>query len=145
MGWLNNRSVQVGLAYMRPIADNVDGNWTNESGSNVDLFASVDEVSPASDADFIKSGLTPSADKVKLKLTTPIAPVGPVVVFYRYWKSGAPTMNLTVNLKQGNTVISTVTLSDISRTPTDGNFQLSSPEFASITDFGDLYIEFQAN
>jgi len=129
---------------MRPNADNVDGTWTNESNSNVNLFASIDEIT-ASDSDFIKSKLDPVADVVKLKLDTPISTNPPVTIFYRYWKTGAGAMNLVVRLKQGNTTIASNTHNGISKDHTDGSFSLSTPEFNNITNFSDLYIEFQAN
>jgi hypothetical protein len=55
--------------FARPDADVTDGGWTNEVGSNVNLFASVDEA-VASDADLIQSGDSPATgDMVELNLS----------------------------------------------------------------------------
>jgi len=52
---------------VRPVADLSDGAWLNELGSNVNLYASVDEVVP-DDADYIRSEVTPSNSAVILQL-----------------------------------------------------------------------------
>lgn len=41
-----------------PVGDVSDGGWTNELGSTVDLYASIDEATP-SDADYVRSSLSP--------------------------------------------------------------------------------------
>jgi alpha-tubulin suppressor-like RCC1 family protein len=58
----------------RPQSDVTDGGWTNELGSNVNLAASVDEVSP-DDADWIKSSAAAN-DTCVLQLS-PIDPISP--------------------------------------------------------------------
>jgi len=61
--------------FARPSADVSDGNWLNESSSNTNLYASIDEVT-ASDADYIRSGANPSNDECVVQLgsiSTPAA------------------------------------------------------------------------
>ena len=76
------------LTTIQPDADITDGNWVNEVGSNVDLYASVDEAL-ASDSDYIRSGDSPSADIVRLRLSNHDAtPNEPYRVRYRYQRAG---------------------------------------------------------
>jgi hypothetical protein len=49
-----------------PIADVTDGLWLNQAGSNVDLYAAVDEQA-ADDTDYIQSSLDPTSDAVELR------------------------------------------------------------------------------
>jgi hypothetical protein len=65
------RSPIAQLVY--PSADVSDGSWTNELGSAVNLYASLDE-STASDADYIQSSVNPSSDAAELALGTLSAP-----------------------------------------------------------------------
>ena len=48
--------------FARPSSDVADGSWLNESASNVNLYASIDEET-ASDADYIQSGANPVNDE----------------------------------------------------------------------------------
>jgi hypothetical protein len=57
-----------------PSADVTDGNWLNESGSNTNLFASIDEADTPSDADYIQSAANPSSDLVEYGLSTVTEP-----------------------------------------------------------------------
>ena len=57
------------VQYARPSADVEDGSWTNESGNNTDLYASIDE-STASDSDYIQSAVNPSSDATTLSLSS---------------------------------------------------------------------------
>lgn len=131
--------------YIRPDADSADGGWTNESGNNTNLFASIDETA-ASDSDYIQSALTPVNDIVTVRLSDPSAGVGqPVNVSYRYQKVGSDTIDLIVRLKQGATTKATWTHSNISTSYVDARQTLSGGEFASITDWTDLFLEFEAD
>ena len=59
--------------FARPSADVSDGNWLNESSSNTNLYASIDEVT-ASDADYIRSGTAPTNDTCTVSLGTIATP-----------------------------------------------------------------------
>lgn len=134
----------VVLLYLRPDADSIDGSWTNELGGTT-LFSSIDE-SVADDADYIQSSALPSMDVAKIGLSNPSARVtSPVKVRYRYKKDSAAAADLTVRLLQGATQIASWTHSGISSSFVTTEQTLSGPEFASITDFDDLYIEFTAD
>jgi hypothetical protein len=123
--------ISVELQYASLIADLSDGSWTNELGSNVNLYASVDEGSP-SDADYIQSSLSPVVpDEVKLRF-------GPLfdpqvnnyhTVRYQYRKDdpGFDQINLTVRLYRadGVTVIGEQTHLDIG-TLTEGVLVITS-------------------
>jgi hypothetical protein len=64
--------------FARPSADVADGNWLNESASNTNLYASIDEVT-ASDADYIRSGAGPTNDTCTVALGTIGTPVAGTV------------------------------------------------------------------
>jgi hypothetical protein len=59
--------------YSRPTSDIADGGWLNESSSNTNLYASIDEVT-ASDADYIRSGATPADDTCTVGITGIVTP-----------------------------------------------------------------------
>jgi len=131
--------------FLRPDADVTDGGWTNEAGSNVNLFASIDEAS-ASDADYIQSAPNPASDVCKISLgDSAFALVAPVYVRYRYKKdSAAQTMALTVRLLEGTTPRASWTQSNISTSFVTTEQTLSAGELAAITDFNNLFLEFTA-
>ncbi len=133
---------------IRPSADSVDGSWTNESGGT-DLYGSIDEAS-ATDGDFIQSPSNPVNAACKIKIGAPSIgssiPTQPMVVAYRYSKSAVgAALDLTVRLLQGSTVIASWTETDIGLSWVTRERTLTAPQFASITDFSDLYIEFEGD
>lgn len=137
----------VGAATMllRPDADITAGGWLNEVGG-VTLFSSIDEV-VAGDADYIVSGSSPVNDSCEIRLSDPGSLAAqPAKVRYRYWRTGAAgSMELRVRLLQGATQITSWTHSAITSTHTTTEQTLSTPEFAAITNFNDLRLEFRAN
>jgi len=127
-----------------PDADITDGSWTDQDGGT-NLFAAIDEP-VLSDSDYIKSSSNPVNDVCEVRLSDPgSAPSQPFEVFYRYKKSGGATIDLIVKLVQGTTVIATWTHNDISSSFVTASQVLSGGEFASITDFNDLRIRFEAD
>lgn len=121
-----------------------NGSWTG-------TFADIDET-PASDIDFLASPSGPTTSHYyELSLSdveVPFARTG-ITVRYRYAKSGndnGKTTNLTVELRQGSTVIASQTHTDIPGVDgsgwRDGNFTLSPAQANTITDFGDLRLRF---
>jgi hypothetical protein len=148
--WFNGAPVAFLLpgtttpVFMRPDADDSDGGWTDAADSTTDLFASIDESTP-SDVDYIKSGPNPTADVCRVRLSDPGVAVGePLVVRYRYWKEGTGTIELKVRLMQGVVEIVEWIHSGVSTSHVTAEQTLSGPEFASITDFNDLFVEFEA-
>ena len=128
--------------FLRPDADSIDGNWLNQSGSNVDLFASLDEIT-ASDTDYIESPLAPVAETCRLAMSNPPGVVSqPVIVSYRFnLINGVP---LTVRLLQGTTTIASwVETTGSGWTTSDRT--LTGLEFAAISDFTNLFVELEAN
>jgi hypothetical protein len=129
---------------IRPSADDTDGNWTNEAAGTT-LYTSIDE-SVASDVDYIQSGDDPANDLCKIKLASPVGtPLEPFLVRHRYKKDGVGEMNLTVALLEGATTIASWSYLDIADTYVDGEETLSAGEFATITDFTNLYLTFNAS
>lgn len=132
--------------FARPDADVTDGSWTNQAGSNVNLYQSVDEVSP-DDADYIQSSEAPSSDTCEISLETLTDPVTSSghIVRYRYRKSGGATINLTVSLRQGaSTEIAAWTHNGIGTDWLNAEQTLSGGQADAISDYSDLRMRFVA-
>jgi len=131
---------------IRPNADVSLGNWTDELDGTTNIYLSIDETS-ANDADYVKSGETPSADKYRFHLSDPTDPVcsGGHSITYRYKKESAGnTMSLVVRLIENVTTIATWTETDISDTLTTTTRFLTPTEADAITDYSDLRVELEA-
>src|SRR5215217_3066631 len=130
-----------------PISDVTDGSWLNELGSNTNLFASIDET-VASDTDYIISSALSSgvSDTCEVGLTALNDPVSSSshTVAYRYRAQGVGTMNLTVRLMQGASIIASWTHTSVSTTYAVATQTLSGAEANSITDYADLRLRFVA-
>lgn len=136
----------VSVAYLRPSADSNTGTWTNQAGSST-LYTMIDE-SSADDADYIQSSASPSNDVCTIKLEAPngYTPLHPFTVKYRFKKSdSANTLDLRVRLLQGTTEIAQWSEMNVTNSYITQARTLSRPQFATITQFSDLYLEFRAN
>jgi hypothetical protein len=133
------------LYYLRPDADAIDGGWIGQDGST-NLYAKIDEAT-LDLGDYIMSGFDPVNDVCKVGLSDPLAaPTMPMSVRYSASKSAATgSMELRVRLLQGNTQIASWTESNVPTTPISYTRELTAGEFAAITNFSDLYLEFRAN
>jgi hypothetical protein len=134
--------------FARPDADdNNAGAWTTEGGGSANLYQSIDEAS-ASDADYVQSPVAPAAAIFRARLSDIEDPQSSTghVVRYRYAKdaAGGATINLTVRLKEGAATRATWTHNDISETFTAAAQALSGAEADSITDYTNLFLEFEA-
>jgi len=134
------------MAFLRPDADDLDGNWTTQAGSTT-LFNVLDEETP-DDADYIRSGPAPVNDIARLRLSDPVGGVNTsqdVTVRYRYGKSGPGKIDMTVRLKEGTTTRATWTHTNVGTSLTTAAQVLSGGEKSSIADWSNLFIEFEAN
>lgn len=138
------------LQLLVPDADTTVGNWTTHTGSATNLYQQIDEDS-ANDSDFIQSEPAPSASVVKFGLSngspTPTAD-DTQRVRYRYSKDAddGVSLDLTVSLVEGaSTVIASWTHVGITTTLTTANQVLTAPQKASITDYDNLFIQFEAS
>lgn len=127
-----------------PVSDVSVGLW-----SATPLWQKVDEFT-ASDADLIVSATNPSNDTCEVGLTTTTTdPVSSSnhIVSYRYAKSasGGRTIDLTVRLMQGTTIIATFSHTNIGNTVTQADQTLTGAQADSITNYGDLRLRFIAN
>jgi hypothetical protein len=135
-----------GIAYkfLSPDADSIDGGWTNEADGTI-LSPSIDEMI-SDDSDFIKSSQNPAADICKISLSDPtVTPAAPFAIMYRYKKVGTDQIDLTVRLLQGTTQIAAWSHPNIGTGFLNAEQLLTNPEFATITDFNNLFVEFNAN
>jgi len=138
------------VVYMRPDADDSVGSWTTDTGASTNLYQSIDE-DPFNDSDFVRSEIDPTTSVYKARLSNPIeAPDsgGNHYVRYRYQKDdvNGQQINLTVRLIQGaSTEIASWTHNNIGATISQVSQQLSSPEISSISDYDDLFLEFEAD
>jgi hypothetical protein len=134
----------MALLKLRPDADGSNTGWIDQAGGSTNLFATVDEVTQ-DDADFVRSSNNPAGDIIRFRLSDPGAVLTqPLNVSYRYGTVGSGSMSITARLKQGSTVIASWVHLDASTTFKTVTQTLTSPEFAAITDFNDLFIEFEA-
>ena len=132
----------VEFQYLRPSADSAAGSWTVTP-----LYQKLDET-PYDDGDYITSPANPQAASCKIKVQSGLDPAMSTghVVRYRYQKnaSGGQALSLTVRLMQGNTVIASNTHNNVANGFSQGSFTLSAGEANSITDYTDLYLQFEA-
>lgn len=134
------------IAY--PDADITDGGWLNELASATDLYASIDEIWPADDDDYIMSSGAPSADACTVGLSNVSDPSSSTghLVRYRYGKRNATTtIDLTVRLLQGAVTIASWDHTDIAVAPADAEQTLTSGQADAITDYSDLRLQFEAS
>jgi len=66
-------------------------------------------------------------------------------VDYRYHKDAADTLDLTVQLRQGTTVIASLVHTNIAAAPTAGTFSLTEAQVGAITDYTNIRLRFIAN
>ena len=136
---------------LRPQFARPDG-LTGSNGTWTGSYASIDEA-PASDADFLASPSGPTTSnyyEISLSnVSEPHVPTG-ITVRYRYAKSGnnsGKTTNLTVELRQGATVIASQAHPNIPGVTGSGwqagSFTLTTAEANAVTNFADLRLRFR--
>lgn len=137
-----------------PVADSVDGAWTTQAGGSA-LAAAIDETTPE-DADYITSEASPSTSPCRVKLDSlgdPESSTGHIIR-WRISKdvTGGGTIGMTVSLYQGGgdvlgagTLIADFVRANVSDAWTTFEETLSAGEANAITDYGDLYVEFEAD
>jgi hypothetical protein len=143
-GWSSGVSVQI----LSPDADTSISDWTDQAGGATNIYLSIDE-QPYSDADYVQSPSPPTSSVARFDLSDPASGFAlgdPVVISYRF-RAGTNSGTLTVSLKQGTTLIKSWTHTGAGITT---SFQtaaqtLTTTDLASITDFTNLFIEFQAS
>lgn len=140
--------------FARPSTDATKGNWTDQGAGTTNLFQAIDET-VASDADYVQSGLAPSADVYVTKLSAVEDPQSSSghTVRYRYGKnaSGGAQINLTVELRSAytnestqGTLIASWSHTDVSDVLATAAQTLAGAEADSITSYGNLYLRFSA-
>lgn len=133
-----------------PSADSVDGAWTNQAGSNVNMYQSIDEGSAAgSTADYIQSELGPSASVNRMKIASGTTP-GSGQKLYRAYigknLTGGATINMVIRLYEGGgDVAGAGTLKD---TFTFNNVDAAGTQLGTMigtyTDWTNIYREWEA-
>lgn len=136
-------SVLNGLQFSFPDQDASAGNWTETP-----LFEKVDE-SPHNDNDFISSPVNPNNEVSQLRLQSINTPDNRLNhrLRYRFKKSGTPsiTLNFTVGLYDGDTLIAEQTHSDVSRDWIYGILSLSEAQANNITSYSNLRVRLTAD
>ena len=111
------------------------------------LYPKIDEVYP-DDTDFISSANDPIDSSCEVKLESAIDPASSQghVISYRYRKNNQNRpMNLTVQLKQGGSLIAQWVHLAINSNWIEADQLLTTLEADSITDYSDLRLKFIAN
>jgi hypothetical protein len=129
----------------RPASDIALGNFVPTPSSPATGWDKLDEVSP-SDADYVSSPSSPSAEAYEFKFSSLVDPVSSANhdINYRLRKDVAAgaQINATVELREGvSTLIKQWTHNDLSNTWTTFNQTLSALEADSITDYTDLRLK----
>jgi hypothetical protein len=142
---LSALAVTTVTVFIRPDADDSNSGWTDQGGGTTNLYLTIDEAAPPNDADYIRSSISPVSDVVRFRISDPSTGMGdPFKVRYRYGTVGTGTVTITVRLKQGTTTIKTWVHTDASNTYQTVTQTLTTGELATITDFTNLFVEFQA-
>ena len=129
---------------LQPDADSSDGLWTDQTGGT-NLNAQISEMI-ADDSNYIQSSVNPVIDVCKISLSDPSgSPTLPISVQYRYKKTGTSNVDLKVRLLQGTTEIAAWLHTNIGTSFLVADQALTSPQFAAISDFTNLFLEFTAN
>ncbi|HMB77155.1 MAG TPA: hypothetical protein VKN76_12200 [Kiloniellaceae bacterium] len=127
-----------------PVADVSRGAWTSVLAAN--LFEAINS-QVYDDSDHATSSQNPLNDVFAVRLaevTDPGVDFGHILK-YRYRKVGSGRADITVKLKQADTVIATFSHSDIGSAYSLAEQRLSDAQAASITDYADLRVEVTAN
>ena len=141
--------------FARPDADITDGTWLNEAASNVNLFASIDEVT-VSDADFVESALAPATAAMAVGTSNVEDPVSSTghIIRANVWKNaaGGAQIDIVIQLRQGyasegvqGTLIATLTAANVTGTSAAVSYTLSGAEADAITNYNDLQFRITAN
>lgn len=130
--------------------NNVDA-YTDQAGGSVSLFATIDEVT-ASDADFIRTVVSPTSDVIVFRLsdvTDPVSSTGHIMRLRSATDvaTGGETIDFTLQLRQGyvsevsqGTLIATLTRTGVTgNTWTTTTYTLSAAEADAITDYTALF------
>lgn len=132
--------------YARPSADVTAGSWTSATGSASNLFAAIDEESP-DDADYVQCAAATN-DAYEVRLSAVLAPLinRGHVLRYRMSKGtlGGNQRGVTVELRQGTTVIASNSHPDLTTLWIPGAILLTPEQAATITDYTDLRVRFIA-
>lgn len=139
----------------KPSADVTDGAWTNELGTQTNLYESLNEDIP-SDSDYIQSEFAPSNSPVVVKLESLSDPQSSSghVLSYRLEKypTGGETTSITIQLRQGyvnegslGTLIAEWVDNDLSDAMATIERTLTGPQADLITNYPDLYIRMIAD
>jgi hypothetical protein len=103
------------IIYLRPDGDTATDGWTDQAAGTTNIYQSIDEA-VLNDSDYVQS---PSA--------------------------AGTNADLIVRLFEGSTEIAEWTHTDIPATFTDAVQTLTTPQFEAITNFADLFAEFDDN
>ena len=137
--------------YARPDADISDGDWLNQSDSNTNLYASIDE-SSASDSDYIKAtdeGYGSGSDIVCIiglsDINTPDGDADHKIKYRASDDTGSGAMSLKVELLEGSTVRKTNTNRRLTSSLATYTINLTTSEASNISDYTNLRLRFTAN
>jgi hypothetical protein len=135
--------------YARPDEDIGVTVWTTQSGGTTGLYLTIDETTP-NDSDYVRSETDPvtSTYEVGLSPVTDPSVQGGHQWSYRYRKTGSVQVDLKVRLQAADTVIKTITHTNIGTSWVTNEYLMTSAEvdsFRSAGGYADPRIEFEAN
>lgn len=138
--------------FARPDADTTLGNFTDQAAGTTDIFGTIDESSP-SDADYIQSPTSPSAEVYVCRLSDVTDPVSSSNHVVRFRHSASLEAQETIEIvrelrmtyvnegSQGTLIESKTVQTSTTTWATDAE-TLSGAEADAITDYTALFIRF---
>lgn len=133
---------QPNTRFSKPVSDVAVGGWVTDTNATTNLYAVLDENTPGSDVDYIKT--TVSGSVYSVNLDTVLDPLTSSEQILRYRIRSSSNNSITVTLKQGTTTIATRTHTQVPATFSEYNMILSAAECNAITNYGLLKVEIYA-
>jgi hypothetical protein len=135
---------------LQPLADSVVGDWTNEAGGSP-LFSSIAGES-SNDATFIRSPDNPVGSRCRIKLSAAGGDLtAPATLYCRMMRAGDSPLGGAAYIYEGGgdnleggTLIASLVESDAGEEFFTFDHELTTEQFEAVTDWDDLYIEFEA-
>ncbi len=132
----------------RPDIDISAGAWTPFPVSPTTLWDKLDETT-FSDADYVESEAAPATSACEVGLSSVTDPVSSVdhIINYRISKdlAGGAQIDAILRLREGVTTRASQTTVDQDENWTAKSYTLSGPEADTITDYGNLSLQMEAN
>lgn len=139
----------IGTFFLRPDGDHSIGQWTDELDGTTNIYQSIDEPAPPVDSDYIQSPFAPQTQSYTCTLSDisdPGVDTGHTLSYrYRKFPTTNQQVDLTVTFLQGAVELTSWDHVNVASGWITANQLISSGIIASITDYTDLRLRFEAD